>query len=104
LANKIAWDGIDLSPVVFGNGSLADRDFYWIWNKKIDRWALRHQRWKIVKYGRGLPQLEHWQLFDLESDPEEKSNIASQHPEVVSSMHQRFLAQQRKDRDTMNEN
>jgi len=26
-AKKIAWDGVDLDPVVFDKGSLADRDF-----------------------------------------------------------------------------
>ena len=39
-----------------------------------------------------------WQLFNLKNDPKEKSNIAAQHPEIVLTMHQRFLTQRSKDK------
>jgi arylsulfatase A-like enzyme len=94
---EINWDGIDLSPQLFEDLALPARDLYWIWHPRINRWALRYQDWKIVKYGRGEPARDQWQLFNLDNDPEEKHDLAKQNPEVVSMMHQRFLRQRGKD-------
>jgi arylsulfatase A-like enzyme len=94
----IDWDGLDLSPVLFEEGALVDRDLYWIWSHKINRWALRHQQWKIVKYGSGEPKIKDWQLFNLEQDPEEKNNLAARYSGKVSALHQRFLIQRAKDK------
>jgi arylsulfatase A-like enzyme len=93
----IDWDGIDLGPALFDKGSLPDRDLYWIWNSRTDRWALRHHEWKIVKYGRGEPQIREWQLFNLKDDPRERKNVAFRHPEQVERMHQRFVLNRNKD-------
>ncbi|MEM9110190.1 MAG: sulfatase-like hydrolase/transferase [Planctomycetota bacterium] len=93
-----AWDGVDLSPVLFGNGGLPDRDLYWIWAHNINRWALRYQDWKIVKYGEGEPKVDQWQLFNLKEDPSEKVNLAGQHAEIVHRLHKRFLVQRAKDK------
>jgi len=94
---KIGWDGLDFSSLLLDQGTLPERDLYWIWNSKINRWALRHKQWKIVKYGRGQPEIKDWQLFNLKNDPEEQKNMASHYPEIVSVMHDRFLAQRSKD-------
>ncbi|GHC50126.1 sulfatase family protein [Roseibacillus persicicus] len=91
------WDGVNLSPVLFQNETLPERDLYWVWSSKINRWALRHKEWKIVKYGQGEPQLDQWLLFNLERDPEEKHDQASLHPEIVSALHERFLAHRKRD-------
>lgn len=40
-------DGVDLAPVLFKNNSLENRDLYWIWNPKTNRWALPYGDWKI---------------------------------------------------------
>jgi arylsulfatase A-like enzyme len=94
----IDWDGVDIAPILFENESLPERDLYWIWNSKTDRWALRFGNWKIVKYGVGEPTATtDWQLFNLENDPKEKNDIAKQHPEVAEMLHQRFLSQRVKD-------
>lgn len=94
---RIEWDGLDLDPLLFENGSLPDQDLYWIWASNINRWALRHNDWKIVKYGRGEPKQEDWQLFNLANDPEEKKNVAADNPERVKVLHERFLVQRSKD-------
>ncbi len=94
----IAWDGIDLAPVLFQDKSLEQRDFYWLWNSKTDRWAIRLGDWKIVKYGVGEPKsVADWQLFNLKNDPKEKTNIAEQHPEIANELHQRFVTQRARD-------
>jgi arylsulfatase A-like enzyme len=95
----ISWDGVDLSRVIFADGSLKKRDLYWIWNKRTNRWALRYGEWKIVKYGNQEPQdSKAWQLFNIKNDPKEQNNVADKHPEIVSDLHQRFLKQRSKDR------
>ena len=94
----IPWDGVDLSGVVFANESTKKRDLYWIWNQRTDRWALRYGDWKIVKYGNQEPvDAGVWQLFNLKNDPKEQNNLAVDHPDIVSDLHERFLAQRRKD-------
>ena len=96
---KVEWDGIDLSPLLFGEGSLNERSLYWIWHPNTNRWALRFGDWKIVKYGTGEPQKpEDWGLYNLENDPEEKHNFAEQHPEKLKQLHGMFLEQHAKDK------
>ena len=95
--SSVDWDGVDLGPALFDQAPLPDRDLYWIWNKKVNRWAVRYRQWKIVKYGRGEPELDHWELFDLSDDPEETNDVAAKHSDVVSMMHQRFLVQRARD-------
>jgi arylsulfatase A-like enzyme len=94
------WDGVDIGGPMFGrDAAVAERDIYWLWSASSSRWALRHGRWKIVRYGRGEPkQPGAWQLFDLEADALEKHNVAKQHPEVLQQMHQRFLEQRKLDK------
>jgi arylsulfatase A-like enzyme len=94
----VACDGIDITPVLFENGELPERDLYWTWNATTNRWALRRGDWKIVRYGRGEPPgPSAWQLFDLRSDPREETDVAAEHPDVMASLHERFLAQRSRD-------
>ena len=94
----IPWDGVDISGIVFADGSLQKRDLYWIWNRQTNRWALRFEDWKIVKYGQGEPaSADVWQLFNVKDDPKEQHDIAAQHPVIVTAMHERFLVQRSKD-------
>ena len=91
-------DGVDLSPRLFGDGALAERDLYWTWSPKINRWALRRGEWKVVKIGRGEPAgPADWQLFHLGRDPEEKTDVAAAHADVVEDLHRRFVAQRARD-------
>jgi len=99
----IAWDGADLSSILFGNKQnsdlFEDRELYFTWSNKINRWAYRMGDWKVVKYGVGQPvKPDDWQLFDLSSDPKEKNNVAQQNPQMLSRLHQRFLVNREKDK------
>lgn len=96
-APAIAWDGLDLGPRLFEKTPLPERDLYWIWGQRTDRWALRFGDWKIVSYKKAEPELKDWKLFDLKEDPSEKKDVASKHPEVVERLVGRFLAQRKGD-------
>ncbi|MFD2256657.1 sulfatase [Luteolibacter algae] len=91
-------DGIDISPALLSGNTLEKRDLYWIWNPKINRWALRFGAWKIVSYGTKQPAVPgDWQLFNISEDPMESRNIAEQNPEILSDLHSKFLKQRAKD-------
>ena len=42
--------------------------------------TVRTQRWRAVEEGEG------WQLYDMETDPSEQTDVAERHPEVVERM------------------
>ncbi|MBK8974512.1 MAG: sulfatase-like hydrolase/transferase [Planctomycetes bacterium] len=94
-----ALDGLDLGPLLRDGTPLPDRDLYWIWSRRTNRWALRRGDWKIVHYGRDEPgDATAWELFDLAADPREATDVAARHPEVVAALHAGFLAQRARDR------
>ena len=96
---KIDWDGVDLSPLLFNEGNFPERNLYWIWRPSVNRWALRHQQWKIVKYGTGQPQKpEDWQLYNLDIDKQEKTDVSSANPEILKKLHEMFMVQRAKDK------
>lgn len=69
--------GISLKPA-FANRPL-DREFL-AWEHEGNR-ALREGRWKLVsKAG------SDWELYDIEADPVEQSDVAASHPDRVKSM------------------
>lgn len=92
-------DGVDLAPVLFRDGQLAERDLYWLWGSQPNRWALRAGDWKIVHYGPAAPtQASGWELFSLKTDPAETNNVAAAEPEVARRLHERFLKQHAEDK------
>lgn len=96
---KVEWDGVDLSPLLFGDESLKERNLYWIWNSNTDRWSLRYSDWKIVKYGTEEPQKpSDWELYNIAVDPMEENNLTEDHPEICSKLHEIFLIQRSKDK------
>jgi hypothetical protein len=86
-------DGTDLSPLLFGTGSIPARDFYWVWGAGGgSKWAVRDGDWKVVYNGKN-PDLSKWSLYNLVTDEKEKTDVAVDHPDTVKSLHQKFLKQ-----------
>ena len=77
-------DGIDLAPVILGTGQPADRShLYWEFHSRGGMQAVRMGRWKGLRVGAHADAKAPIELFDLQSDPNEQNDVASQHPEVV---------------------
>ncbi|RDC61695.1 hypothetical protein [Adhaeribacter pallidiroseus] len=48
--------------------------------------AVRIENWKAVKTGIRKNPGTAWQLYDLTSDPQEKTDVAGQHPELIKKV------------------
>ena len=79
-------DGVNLIPYL-KKPDLGDAHSYLFWlnndpNDERHRHltAIRWKRWRLYKDNSG------WKLFDLETDPQEKNDVAAKHPEIVKSM------------------
>ena len=69
--------GVSLANLLFQGTALpADRPIFW---ERAGNRAVRKGKWKIVSI---FPQ-NKWQLFDLETDRGETSDLAAKHPDIV---------------------
>jgi len=71
------YDGVDLSPVLLGKGTLAPRSVFWRAGK--GRVARRGQ-WKLLVQGKNA------QLFDLSHDIGEKTDLSQTHPDKKAEL------------------
>ena len=70
-------DGVDALARI--EGEAGPRQLYWKWAKRL---ALRSGNWKLLRAGaKGA-----FQLFDLDSDPGERQNLAKSEPEQLNRM------------------
>jgi hypothetical protein len=99
--NGVRFDGKSLNPLLkgFQNAGWPERTLFFQWHRgdqpEFDRaFAARSQTHKLVRPepapgDRKIPRL---QLFDMEHDPLELHDIASQHPEIVVKLHDQYRA------------
>ena len=84
-------DGISILPVLMGK-STTDHDYLY-WELQLDGWnrmlpkggfrqAIRMGRWRAVRYGID----SETELYDLDSDLYETSDVAKDHPAIVEKM------------------
>ena len=75
-------DGIDLLPYAMGRRADADRTVFWRqpYPPASPHAAARRGKWKFLRIG------EAAHLFDLETDPGEKTDVASRFPDALASL------------------
>lgn len=79
-------NGISLLPSLSGKGKQAQHPWlYWEFHESGGRQAVRCGKWKGVKYdlAKGNARME---LYDLENDPAEITDLADQFPEMVEKL------------------
>lgn len=84
-----AFDGIDLSDVLFEKASLPRRKLFWRFNNAYTNsqsYAVRDGDWKYIEEGGEV------YLFDLANDPGEQTNRVRANPELVSEFKADFLS------------
>ncbi len=70
-------DGLNLSPVLFDNKSIENRNLFWRYRGQK---VARQGGWKL------LMQEDELFLFNLKLDPQEQNNLAETHPERVQKL------------------
>ncbi|MCL4134293.1 UNVERIFIED_CONTAM: hypothetical protein GTU68_028795 [Idotea baltica] len=76
-------DGVSIAPALEGQmQDLKDRLLYWEFHEKGFQQAVRWQNWKAVRMAADQPL----ELYDLAQDVGETTNIALQHPDVISKI------------------
>ncbi len=77
--------GISFLPTLKGNSSdQKQHDFlYWEFYEKGGKQAIRQGDWKAVRLDRiKTGPKGQWEIYNLKTDPGEKTNLAKQHPEL----------------------
>lgn len=74
-------DGISIVPTLLGNSAEQQEHeyLYWEWDRRGLQRAMRRGRWKLVSDGEG-----QWQVFDLETDLSESTDVASEHRDLIA--------------------
>lgn len=76
-ADPIKTDGIDLLPHLLRGEAVPDRPLYW---RTRSAHAVRQGPWKLCVIGKKT------ELYQLDKDPSETTNLAEVHPEKVSEL------------------
>ncbi len=77
-------DGVDMLPALKGKTDKLHDHLFWSSGGSDGKWGLRSGKWKLVGV---KDQLE---LFDLESDLGETTDLKEEHPELLASLQQTF--------------
>lgn len=74
-------DGVSLAPSITGLGKQRTHEFlYWEFHEGGTTQAVRHGDWKAIRRAPGRPL----DVYDLATDPGERTNVAADHPGVVA--------------------
>ena len=81
-------DGISLLPTLLGTPKTqATRDFlYFEYPEKSGQVAVMIGDWKGIKSDIKKNKQAPWEIFNLKNDPQEKTDLAAQHPSLVVQM------------------
>ena len=79
--------GISFLPTLLGEDSQEKHDYlYWEFHENGGRTAIRKGKWKGIKYNVLKKPNQVIELYNLEKDPSEENNLASQYPEIVKEL------------------
>jgi arylsulfatase A-like enzyme len=82
-------DGLSFLPTLTGEGEQAVHShLYWEFHSSNGRAAVRMGPWKAVRYKVALDPDSPLELYNLEDDPTESTNVAQDHPDRVQQLDQ----------------
>jgi arylsulfatase A-like enzyme len=87
-------DGISFLPSVLGHEQTRKHEYlYWEFFEQGGKQAILKGNWKAIRLNvRGDEGQQIFELYDLSSDPEEKTNVADQHPDLVEEFNKLFVS------------
>ncbi|MGB4710171.1 MAG: arylsulfatase [Fuerstiella sp.] len=86
-------DGINLLPELTGKPMPKREDpLYWDFHDYGGIVAIRDGKWKALRRDTLRKVPANWELYDLESDAAETTDVSSEHPEIVERLEAAFIA------------
>ena len=79
-------DGVSFLPELLGKKQNKHDNLYWEFNEQGGKQAAIQGNWKLVKLDISKPGKTRMELYDLEKDPTEQTNVAEQYPDIVQKM------------------
>lgn len=80
-------DGVSFLPTLLSKNGQENHDYlYWEFHEKKGRVAIRQGKWKGVRYDVAVDPDSPLELYDLSTDPKEKTNVDGQYPEVAAKL------------------
>lgn len=79
-------DGISLVPALQTRQQSLHEYLYWELHEGGGRQAVRYGRWKGVRLNVSQNADSPIELYDMQSDPQEKINVSAAHPQIVRKM------------------
>ena len=76
-------DGISLLNALKGEKQKQHNYLYWEFHEEGGKQAVRWGEWKGVRLNINTISGGPVELYNIRTDPQEKNNIASKHPEIV---------------------
>lgn len=78
-------DGVDLSPLLLEGAATIEREhLYWEFHSRGGLQALRYRNYKALRKDAHQNPRGPVELYDLERDPGETTDVAASHPEVLA--------------------
>ncbi|MBK1879027.1 sulfatase-like hydrolase/transferase [Pelagicoccus mobilis] len=78
------FDGKSILPLITENATDHHETLYWDTSDERKGWAIRQGKWKLIGIRGKL------ELYDMEKDQSETTNLAKQHPETVESLKKQY--------------
>lgn len=87
-------DGISFLPALLGQEQKESHDYlYWEFFELGGKQAILKDKWKAIRLNvRGGAEKTVVELYNLETDPEEKINVAAQNPKLVQEFEALFIS------------
>jgi len=86
----VANDGISFVPALLGKKQKEHDYMYWEFPEGGGSKAIRMGKWKGVILNIRAEGEANMMLFNLESDPKEQNNVASEHPDIIQTMREKM--------------
>lgn len=87
VGNRNQDDGISFLPTLKGSGNQAKHEYlYWEFGEGGEKVGVRYGKWKAIMSNIKNTEDPQFALYDLESSPQEKDDVASENPEVIAKI------------------
>ncbi len=89
-------DGLSMLPELLGQSNQQEHEFlYWEFPSYGGQVAIRMGDYKVVRLNLSNNDTPTLELYNLKNDPEERNNIASNHPDILKKAAQIFTRERR---------